>query len=397
MTVPLGDQSFEVEADGLAMSIGVDPASRVVQSTRGWTSHATWYNEASQLTGVVSPHVGREADEALAHGLALRSGDDEHSKRLVLVLPAAHVHATLRRRRWLTADVEVRAHFGGAVIEPHLANPPLPDVQDRQVLHLGESSAQISDLVDWLATNPDLDPAHRANKRAWQCRGQLLLVVTQAGKGLSIVAGSQATADGALLRSLLLKQGQALSEAELEQIIDVVNSAIDAKLANGRRDEHWLQSEIRRRPGLLRLESPVLREVPAWRPIGDGVTDDAWGRGFIDLMALDAQGYMEIIETKVAADPMLVLQGVDYLDWAERPEQKKRISDRLGSSVDVPYVLHFVIGEGSDGKTEAGRYALAAADSLRSDVRFRFSLLRNWRNGGEPEVEMLEFGQLPRR
>jgi hypothetical protein len=391
------EHNFESDADAIARSIDVDPALRKWPS-HGWTTRAVWYDAPSQLTGIVSPAVGRDADIALAHGLALRSVGSESPKKLVLVLPEGHVQPTLRRQRWLAGDIDVWAHAGGRAVPAERAELDRRPVDDRPMMHLGDSSAQVSDLVEWLSQQGDLDDAHRPDKRAWQCRGQLVLVLSKAaGNGISIVAGSEAGADKTRLHKTVLAQGETLTDDELQIIVGIVQEAITKKLDARGRNEHWLQSIIRRRPGLLGLESPVLREVPAWRPIGDGADRaGAWGRGFIDLLALDGHGDLEIVETKVAQDSMMVLQGVDYLDWAERIEVKRQLAARLACAVEVPHVLHFVIGDELDGTADAGRYAIAQAEALRPEVSFRFSFVRNWRTSETPQVEMLALREPPK-
>ena len=72
---------------------------------------------------------------------------------------------------------------------------------------------------------------------------------------------------------------------------------------------------LRRDPSLVGVESPALREVPAWRPAG---AVDSFGRGFIDLLGLDGHGDIRIVEAKLAksSDDMTLMQGIDYHVWA---------------------------------------------------------------------------------
>ena len=48
-----------------------------------------------------------------------------------------------------------------------------------------------------------------------------------------------------------------------------------------------------------------MREFPAWRPGSNRAA-------YIDFLANDAHGRLHVVETKIGADAMLVLQGLDY-------------------------------------------------------------------------------------
>src|SRR5579864_2739599 len=79
--------------------------------------------------------------------------------------------------------------------------------------------------------------------------------------------------------------GQALTPGQVAVLQQNVASAIAARIEPGGRycrpDEHWFQSLLRRDPSFVGVESPALREVPAWRPAGAA---GSFGRGFIDLL-----------------------------------------------------------------------------------------------------------------
>ena len=70
--------------------------------------------------------------------------------------------------------------------------------------------------------------------------------------------------------------------------------------------EGWLESQVRQAPGAvdaLLLRGPVYGQVPIL-----GGAD----RGIIDLLGVDHTGRLAVIELKVAADPRLPLQAIDY-------------------------------------------------------------------------------------
>lgn len=388
-------QPSDASADTLAAQAGVDPKHRR-QPTRGWTTHATWYEDSSRLLAVVGAEKERAADLALAHGLALRGG-----KKLGLVLPDGWVEPTRRRLPWLQVPIEFWRHDNATIQTVQAAAPgehPYPADDEHPALHLGDRTDWVGALMDWAGRHDNLDPGHRGNVRAWHCRGTRVLKIERTRSGLRITAGIAYKDPGQPGESVSREITAPLTQHAQAETQDRVESGVAARLqgAAGGHNEHWLQAVLRRRPDLLDLEQPVLREVPAWRPLRDpdGSNLNGYGRGFLDLVGLDPRGDLHLVETKLASDHMLVLQGVDYLAWASQAEHRNRLAVRLGCQPSVPVVLHFVIGADSSGTAAIGRYAKAQAEALRDDLRWQFSIVTDWQ-AGHPKVTHLPPGETP--
>jgi hypothetical protein len=153
-----------------------------------------------------------------------------------------------------------------------------------------------------------------------------------------------------------------------------------------RDDEHLLQSVLRRFPAAVDIEQQVMREVPAWRP-----TDNVrpWARGYIDLVGLDGNGDIVIAETKIEknADPLFVLQGLDYYIWAQA--YRSALVGRLGAAESARIRLNLVVGAHSAGTPHIPRYTRALAAALDENVVWSAQVVRNWaesdpRPTGEP-------------
>ncbi|KRE41056.1 hypothetical protein ASG74_14415 [Knoellia sp. Soil729] len=159
-------------------------------------------------------------------------------------------------------------------------------------------------------------------------------------------------------------------------------------------DEHWLQSVLRRHPEALGLEQPVLRELPAWRPggsLGTGQTTPR-GRGFVDLAGLDAAGTLLLVETKLGADDMLVLQGLDYLIWAEA--NRERLTTRLDARKSIPFEISYCVGGKKGGDPSWSRHAKAQLSALAPDLRWHVQEVTNWTDDA-PKAVRSPLRQLP--
>jgi hypothetical protein len=170
----------------------------------------------------------------------------------------------------------------------------------KPALWLAEAATWLSPLTEWASCHPLLDPAHRADVRAWHCRGQRVLAIRPAGKGATITAGID-------YKEALPGQTGAITapvtsdtfHAEYDDIVEAVKNGIAARWepegAAHKADEHWLQAVLRRTPALVGIEQPALREVAAWRPSNK---EKLWGRGYIDLVGVDHRGLVRLVETK---------------------------------------------------------------------------------------------------
>ena len=111
------------------------------------------------------------------------------------------------------------------------------------------------------------------------------------------------------------------------------------------------------------IEAPAIRELPAFRrTYSDKRRVAEWGRGFIDLLGGDAQGAIRVVETKLGADDMLVLQGLDYYVWADR--FRDELAGKLGIDQRAPLTLHFVVGRKDTERVVAIRTAARRRPSL---------------------------------
>ena len=389
-------------ADHLAHAVVPKPERRDPAS--GWTNRCVWYESSDALMAVVGPQERRYTDIALAHGLYLRKG-----RRLVLVLPANWAGPTLRRLPWLDADVEV--HVYGPANEPsHLPwNFSERDLQPRPApvldqdsaralagsherspaLHLGQAGEWVRELLEWATKHHDLQPSHLRNLRAWSHRGQRVLTI-QGGRELKVSAGIDAATAPARRWALT----GTVSDEQAKEIKGAVEAGIrDAQSQRfGPFEEHHLQALLRQGPGDLALESPVLREVPAWRPAGPSDEADPWpnGRGFIDLVGLDPVGDVVLVETKLAADDMLVLQGLDYFVWATQDENRGWLVQRLHADPKKAKVrLLYAVGGRHGQRPVLSKYTKAHLDALDSEINWRLALLQDWDDPEKTFVELL--------
>jgi hypothetical protein len=186
-------------------------------------------------------------------------------------------------------------------------------------LHLGAGSGAVDVLVEWATRDVRLDAAHRQSERSWHVMGQRVLSIRRSRTGLRVLGGVHGSTDDRAPVTVDLPSGEGLPESDRAVLQRAVEDAIGRRTGPDgglhRPDEHWLQAVLRRRPGLVGIEQPALREVPAWRPRD---TPTAWRRGYVDLIGLDGHGDVCIVETKLATndDALFVLQGIDYPTWA---------------------------------------------------------------------------------
>ena len=174
--------------------------------------------------------------------------------------------------------------------------------------------------------------------------------------------------------------GRALTPGQVAVLQQNVASAIAARIEPGgqyrKPDEHWFQSVLRRDPSLVGVESPALREVPAWRPAGAA---GSFGRGFIDLLGLDGHGDIRIVEAKLAnsTDDMTLMQGIDYHVWALA--YRDALTEKRSAPNGAQLRLHFVIGMvGGDKKLFHPRLAHYASCVDSTAIPFQFHTVRGW-------------------
>ncbi|MGY1665912.1 hypothetical protein [Geodermatophilus sp. SYSU D00696] len=360
------------------------------------------FGDADTVLLVAGEQEGRDIELALAYGVAWAG-----RRRLVLALPEWSSTATAQRIPWLRSAIRpalwlhdgrrsvpapersredtvaaVTASLGGTTPESEFRRAAT-------ALHLRERSDWVTELVD-LATQDDrLDSAHTQSERSWHHRGQRVLSVVRAGGGVRVRAGIHHSAADRAPRTLLLDGP--LSAAALGEIRGEVDAAIASRSSGDdpgvrRDDEHLLQAVLRRFPAVVGIEQQAMREVPAWRP-----TDTArgWARGYVDLVGLDGNGDVLVTETKLEknADPLSLLQGLDYLVWAQA--YRSALAGRLGAADGARIRLALVVGARSDGTPHLPAYTRALAAALDDDVPCTAQVVRGWaepdpRPVGEP-------------
>ena len=266
-TVPARRACFAAGAcDALARQVASDFAR--LPERGGWTNRAVWYERTGELLAVVGDHEESATDLVLAHAL-FHAGD----RAVTLVLPNNWAYPTRFRQPWLTKAIDVWSHAGGVVAFA----PPLTREATREAVvghptqkphRLPPAAAEwVRRLTEWAAADPGLADAHTSSLRGWSHEGQRVLTI--GGKRtIEVKAGVDAKTD----KALRVKVTGPLASSEFDDITARVERGMaDAKAKTyGRFEEHHLQVQLRQYPGTLRLEHPLLREVPAWRPAGGG-------------------------------------------------------------------------------------------------------------------------------
>lgn len=339
-----------------------------------------WFADADRLVVVGCPGE-READLdlGLAFGLG-HAGDRE----LVLVLPKGTTEPTRLRLPWI--DVPVRLYEYGPddgvdEVMPLARHQVLETYKDALVTHthaLTEKRAEwVRQLTAW-AESQGFATAHRPSYMAWHVQGRMVLRIRRTHGGLVATAGvhhgpktkaghappHEETVEAPLTRAQLAKLQRAASKAAADKVagLDVANA------------EHQLQDALAKHGAALGL-THLLREFPAFRPVKR--------RGYIDFLAVGTDGNIHIVETKIGADPMLALQGLDYFIWAtaHRDELVEHLVKTHGATLakDAKVVIDFVVAE------KAGRavspYTAAQVEAFDGSIGWRFHTIRDWTTG----------------
>jgi len=385
-------------ADQLAASAGLTVESRLpLASSR--STRFVWYRTKTVLGLVVGPQEEGKVDEALAVGLGER---DE--RQLVLVLPLGWHEPSLHRSAWLRPDLDLQiwTHNGtdndSAAVKAEVPDRPhtLAVVQslEKLPLHLGKRTPLVEDLMTWAGEHKDLDASHTQASRAWQCRGQRVLVIHSTKAGLSLVAGIDWGPSSPNQTPLALAVNAKLSDDALAAVKADIEAGIQQRMSGvaNKDDEHWLQAVLRRHPKSLGLEQPVLRELPAWRPQGSKKKGLVRGRGFVDLAGLDATGRLLLVETKLGSDDMLVLQGLDYYIWANA--NRDRLTTRLDCRSDVEFEISYCVGGEHGKQPQLSRHAQGQLNALAPEIRWHVQQVSDWVDD-HPKSKRSPLRQLP--
>jgi hypothetical protein len=365
---------------------GLNPKLKRMPPGPGLSTLCAWYESDDEMMAIVSPPKG-DAGIALSHGLF-----HCRDRQLTLVLPEDWAGPTRRRIPWLTTPVEVYT-YPDATRVPTLREKYTQAwvvrnagrSETKTPFHLSAAASEWTrELTDWATEHPDLEAAHLSDARVWSCLGQRVLTIRGKARP-QITAGIDAKSSPAIQT---VATGP-LSAETLSKIQQSVTEGIEhaKKQTYGAFAEHRLQQQLRGVPWRLRLEHPLLREVPAWRPIGG--PDGALGRGFIDLVGLDSVGDLVLVETKLAADSMLVLQGLDYWIWAQYPTNRDWLIKRLNANDAATLRLLYAVGGKGTAKPQLSRYSKAHFDALDDSVNWRLALLSDWQDDDAMSVKVL--------
>lgn len=369
---------------------------------RALPSWARFYLAPTALVVVVQPgQTWHRAEQALVYGL---HHSDAVGVPLVVALPEevagenSAVTATLVRAAYLHPGRASVWTYGPA--DGVHACPPLTREEAQAAVreespalrgqvkplphdHAEDVAAALSRAVDELTDLP-LIPAPRSATRTWTYRGLRVLSVVASTEETVVRTGVHSTERRVSGEGRHSIRPGALSDDHARAILDEVREACAGRAVakeSEQRAEHWFQSAL---PPLLHQVMPlaqrelgrsVMREVPTHRPAG--------GTGFIDLVALDDDGTLHLIETKLGSDPMLVLQGLDYLIWVEA--NTTLLLEAFGverfERVVIDYVMAGRKGEAlAAGSDVMGPYAAACRAALADDVRWQVHVAEAWRS-----------------
>lgn len=329
-----------------------------------------FFADESRMTVVARPGIDQGgADLLLAWGLAYR-GD----RALSLIVPTDRAEPTLARAPWFAPKVRVFTFDGHTVREPlPLTRAESIDVyrrhrsggQQRPVV-LGDKADWIQTLLDWTANASWLDPIERGSYAAWHVGGRQVLRITTSAKQLTLVAGVDAKYPAPGRAPIRVRLTGPVEQAMQERLIATIATAAADRLAGSDAGhlEHRMQSALR--PAQLGLADGWRREFPAWRP---GSTRVA----FVDFLATDSAGRVHVVETKIGADPMLVLQGLDYWLWCRAHHD--HLAAELGATSKRSPVIRFVVAPKKPGGEPISIYTAAQAESLHREIEWRFTVV----------------------
>ena len=300
----------------------------------------------------------------LAWGLAHR-----HDRRLSIVLPRAVATPTLARAPWFVPEPAIYTYPVGEY-------PRQASLTRRQSLDFfyglptrRPPAAGLGPMGDWAGPLEEWAAGHglqrdvRNGRVTWKHQGTNLLSISRAGKVLRVVGGVQSTSTkyfATLTREL--SGGPEDAEA-LREVQDAVDSAIEHAAHVDRYPEHALQAALTADQFGL---TDWAREVPAWRP-------ESRRAALIDFVGWEPDGRLHLVETKIGADAMLVLQGLDYWLWATA--NLRRLLDLADSDDPTDPVVDFVVRPKSPGEDPISIYTSAQAEALDSRIPWRFHVI----------------------
>lgn len=382
------------KASALSLVRSIDKRAKH-RTVSGTSSYHHYFSANDGLTIAVVPTEPRDAlqsELALAHGL--RHARDNP---LTLMVPQGTSKSSLTRLPWLRKTVSVYEYGDDGVAEmtpwtrKKVINSFAKQPISQREYDLGLRTNGVDDLTDWATSREELSPAHRESYLAWHFMGRQVLQVQRArGRRVKIAAGIQYSkrkpeqSEG-LSRPFDLP----LTQSDLAEIKRAVAGGIsDRILALDPPDpESRFQSVLRASPELIGLTDGVRREFPVFRP-----GHETAGRGFIDLLGVDLQGHVQIVETKLGSDAMLVLQGLDYWIWIHAHVDAIR-RDVLNVPSNAPIELHFVV-DVRKGRPHLSPYSPFHLQALSLDIPWHVTGIESWETKTRSAIR-LPIGEVP--
>jgi hypothetical protein len=326
------------------------------------------------------------ADRALAWGLAY-CGDRE----LVLGFPASAVDRHrladgARARLWAftvqavmfvydpeTGDTELIVPYPKALRLERVREPRADGMSCDAALRITPpvlpAWAEGLDSISRWCQAHGLQRADRKSYVAWHHGGRKIVQVDVRGKTLSLSVGVHAKVRPERFKAAASTGTfQAASKEELDALwaglIPVAEQAIEHRSSGGdaENQEHRLQAALANQWGLAIDQ----REFPARRPYG--------GSGFIDLLRVNGTS-VEVVETKLGFDERLLLQGIDYVVWAQGNADLLR--DHFKLVADPKVKLRLIVGNPTTQPALLARWA-GQRQHLSHDLDVEWQEMPDW-------------------
>lgn len=242
---------------------------------------------------------------------------------------------------------------------------------------LGDKASWVQAVLDWTTIAPRLDKVERPSYVAWHAAGRQVLKMVTTTKRLTIVAGVDSKHPGKWPPSVKQTLEGPADDHVLHAIIAAAAQAASARLAgaDSAHREHQMQAVLD--PEDVGLAEGWMREFPAWRPGSNRA-------GYIDFLAKDVLGRLHVVETKIGADTMLILQGLDYWLWCRA--NSSHASAAVGASSSRPPVIDFLVAPADPGGEPISIYTAAQAESLDRDIEWRFIIVGDPDQGRDIET-----------
>ena len=390
--------AFGKVAPNLVKALGL--ASTTWKAPQRVPAYTYFYGDDRELNIVVCEGESPgNVDKALAYALA-----HVGNRTLSLILQEGLALPTQQRLVGLRTDVRLYTYQDCAATPMESKKLTLGGLKELEevasirggVHNLGARENWVEGIIDWAdGLAPSLVQANRSSYRAWHCLGRQLLKLNTTSKGIDVLAGvNYGKPTEVQPAPVKLSLNGPISDKESWRVKEAVLRGIISRQAGDDSEahlEHQMQAALMARAEKLTgsMKVGLRREVPAKRPGG--------GTGFIDFVFVDTQGVLHLVETKIGADPMLVLQGLDYWLWAK--VNRKLLEKELNVKRITDVQLDFVLGE-RDGTLVAPRTSVLRLDApaqlqqLRSDIPWRLARVTGWLRK-DPTVQQLQIGEIP--